>query len=249
MKLLTLIFILVFSFSVFGQTEKFSLNVKSNYQSAPFNSEIEKLPPVFQGHNALDMFQILLSFAKEVDAGCGKFEKSEICQARLNKMYDRPISGKLKASDKLAFSVPVDCEYSADRERIKCADYPYHWLQTKTEGKPYIAQNAFGVKAIVKSRKFENLYIKTDKITPQFILENYPPEKAQKLLPFLRCLVVGTLLQPFADLDSVTYDATLKDPVRVDVNSVSIVVEAEEIWLYDFVSGKVLAKEKFGDKK
>ncbi len=245
MKTLSILFILIFGLSVFGQTKKPSYKTDSTFQATSFNSEIESLPPSFLGHNALSILPAVLSFAKEIDAGCGKFEKQEICQDRLNKMYARPISSKLKANDKLAFSIPLECAYSPNSERIKCDDIAYGWFSTKTEGKPYIGQNAFGAKVIVHTRRTNSINIKTDKITPQFILENYPPEKARLILPNLRCLVIGTLLQPFAKVESFTYDATLKDPVQYDVKAISLVIEAEEVWLYDFVSGKVLAKEKF----
>ncbi len=111
--------------------------------------------------------------------------------------------------------------------------------------KTYIGQNAFGVKRRIKYTKFENVLIKINKSRPDFTLANITPENAQIMLPNLRLLIVGTLLQPFAETSSVSYKPTIDDPEHIDGRNYSLIMETEEIWLYDFETGKILAKEKF----
>jgi hypothetical protein len=244
----SLILVFIFSLSTIGQIKSKAIQATtSKFQTTPFDSNVEKLPPSFLGHNATALLPTLFSFALEILKGCGKFEKTEPCQARLNNIYERPISSQLTASDRLAFSIPIECDYSPNRERVKCSNFmrTYDWSHKLIESKTYVGQNAFGVKKLIRYRKFENITIEGKKIKPEFVLENIPPSDAQILLPNLRLLIVGTLLQPFVKTNPVSYKPTLDKPEQIDGNNYSLVMEEEEVWLYNLTSGKVLAKEKF----
>jgi hypothetical protein len=244
----SLILVFVCSLSTISQIKsKATQTTTSKFQTTPFESNVEKLPPNFLGHNAAVLLPSLFSFALEIIKGCGKFEKIEPCQVRLNNIYKRTISLKLTASDRLAFSIPIECDYSPNLERVKCSNFmqTYDWSHRLIESKTYVGQNAFRVKKLIKYKKFENITIEGDKIKPEFVLEHIPPPNAQILLPNLRLLIVGTLLQPFVKTNPVSYKPTLDDPEHIDGNNYSLVIEEEEVWLYDFASGKVLAKEKF----
>jgi hypothetical protein len=244
----SLILVFIFSLSTIGQIKsKATQATTSKFQTTPFDSNVEKLPPNFLGHNATLLLPSLFSFGLEILKGCGKFEKIEPCQARLNNIYERPISSKLTASDRLAFSIPIECDYSPNSERVKCSNFmqTYNWSHRLIESKTYVGQNAFGVKKLIKYKKFENIDIEGDKIKPEFILEKIPPSDAQILLPNLRLLIVGTLLQPFVKSNPVSYKPTLDDPEHTDGSNYSLVIEEEEVWLYNLTSGKVLAKKKF----
>jgi len=149
MKLISLIFILIFSLSVFGQTKRPpTKSTESTFQTKPFNSKIENLSPHFLGHNARILLPNFFSFALEIIKGCGKFETSTECQSRLNSIYDRKISKDLTARDLLAFSIPINCDYSADRERISCSNFlqTYTWSNKVISSGNYVGQNVFGVK-------------------------------------------------------------------------------------------------------
>jgi hypothetical protein len=247
----SLILVFVCSLSTVSQIKsKATQTTTSKFQTMPFDSNVEKLPPNFLGHNAAVLLPSLFSFALEINKGCGKFEKTEPCQVRLNNIYKRPISSKLTASDRLAFSIPRKCDYNPNLERVECSNTwetlkTYNWFHRLVESKTYVGQNAFGVKKLIKYKKFENIIIEGNKFKPEFVLGRIPPSNAQILLPNLRMLVLGTLLQPFLKIDPVSYKPTLDDPEHIDGNNYSLVIAVEEVWLYDFASGKVLAKEKF----
>ncbi len=243
-----LILVFVCSLSTIGQIKsKATQTTSSKFQTTPFDSNVEKLPPNFLGHNATVLLPSLFSFALEINKGCGKFEKTEPCQVRLNNIYERPISSKLTASDRLAFSIPIECDYSANLERVECSNFwqGYNWSHRLMESKTYVGQNAFGVKKLIKYKEFENITIEAGKIKPKFVLERIPPANAQILLPNLRLLMLGTLRQPFVKTEPVSYKPTLDKPEHIDGNNYGLVIAVEEVWLYDFASGKVLAKEKF----
>ncbi len=243
----SLILVFVCSLSTISQIKsKARRATTSKFQTTPFDSNVEKLPPNFLGHNARVFLPSLFSFALETVKGCGKFEKTETCQLRLNNMYERPISSKLTASDRLAFSIPVECGYSPNLERVICSNLTqdYKWSHSLVESKTYVGQNAFGAKKLIKYKRFENISIEGDKSQPEFVLEHISPSNAQILLPNLRFLILGTLLQPFVRTNPVSYKPTLDNPEHIDGDNYSLVFAEEEAWLYDFASGKVLAKEK-----
>lgn len=249
----SLILVFVCSIPTISQIKsKAAQTTTSKFQTTPFDSNVEKLPPNFLGHNARELLPSLFSFALEIIKGCGKFEKTEPCQLRLNNIYERSISSKLTASDRLAFSIPIECDYSPNLEKVKCSIsimQTYKWSHRLMESKTYVGQNAFGVKKLIKYKRFENITIEGDKIKPEFVLEHIPPSNAQILLPNLRLLILGTLLQPFVKTNPVSYKPTLDVPNHTDGDNYSLVIAEEEVWLYDFASGKVLAKKKFVQEK
>lgn len=247
MKLLSLFLVLLFSFSIFGQTKRPLPRKESPIlQVKPFNTSVESLPPHFEGHNARLILPSLFSFALEVINGCGKFETTKVCQTRLNGIYERRILGSLTASDLLAFSIPVECDYNADVVKITCSnsDNSYTWAHRKVESRTYMGQNAFGVKKSINYSKFENIFIETDKSHSGFTLFDMKPDKAKTIVPNLRFLIVGELITPFVKTNPVSYKPTIDNPEHIDGNNYSVTIEMKEIWLYDFETGRVLRKEK-----
>ncbi len=122
MKILAF-FILVLCFAVngFGQSkaQAASKSISPKYESNSFDTKVSALPPRYLGHDARSFLPTFLSFALEIVKGCGKYETTKNCQSRLNGMYDRRISAKLTASDLLAFSIPIECDYIADANEGK----------------------------------------------------------------------------------------------------------------------------------
>ncbi len=130
--------------------------------------------------------------------------------------------------------------------KVKCLNFgKYHtWSHKQLEGKTYVGENAFGVKRIISYKEYENIFIETEKIKPDFYLENVPPQEAMKLVPNLRFLVIGEPLQPFVKTATALYKPTLDNPEEVKGYNYSLIVEMKEIWLYNFETGKILSKRK-----
>lgn len=259
LKSFSLVFtiLLIFSGSIFSQTKqtkskstivsKDTLSSKSSYLTVPFNTNVESLKPQFLGHNASIVFGSLVPLAIETEYGCGKFEKRQDCQERLNKLYDKILWKGFTARDLLAFSIPIDCDYSADAETFWCSNFlsDYMWSHKKIDSRTYIGQNAFGVKKIIQYSKFENIIIEVDKTKPSLTIKNIEPDEAKTLSDNLRLLIIGETLQPFAKRKKVSYKPTLDDPSHIEGDNKFIVIELKEVWVYDFITGKVFEKKKF----
>lgn len=243
----TAILILTFCFAAFGQKSK--AVKKTDYITTPFELNLNSLPPNFLGHNASSVFSFLVPLAVETQKGCERFEKSQACQDRLDRLYDKTLWKDLTARDLLAFSISIECDYSPDAEKFWCSSFlnSYMWSHKKTGGENYTGQNAFGVKKIVKYEKFENIIIEVDKTKPDFTLKNINPDEARKINSNLRLLVIGEVLQPFVKRKQVSYKPTLDEPNHTEGDNKFIIIEAKEIWIYDFETGKVFEKKKYND--
>ncbi len=219
---------------------------KTNYLTSPFKSDVDYLTPHFLGHNANLVFLSLIPLAIETQKGCGKFEKKQQCQDRLNELYDRTLWKDFTARDLLAFSIPIDCDYDADAEKFRCSNFlsDYMWSHKKIGSSSYVGENAFGVKKLVKYEKFENIIIEVDKIKPDFTIENIPPNEAKKLSSNLRLLIIGETLQPFVKSKTVSYKPTIDEPSHTEGNNKFVVIELKEVWIYDFETGKIFAKKE-----
>lgn len=256
--LITILLILV-AFSPINAQRKTSTPPKKavvklslpTYDWKPFNSNVENLPTKYLGHNAEQLFRIVAPWALEILKGCGKFEKTEECQDRLNQVYDRRIFPTLTARDLLAFSVEVECDYNANTEKVSCPSpfFEYTWSHKLLDSGRYVGQNIFGFKKNVEWKKFQNINIDVNKLKPAFILLKVPPREAELLLPKLRLLLIGDPLQPFAKSKTAYYKPTLDEPTEVTGYNLSFVLNLQQVWLYDVETGKVYQKRNLEPSK
>ncbi len=241
----TAILILAFCLTALGQKSK--AVKKIDYLTTPFELSLNTLTPNFLGHNASFVFSSLVPLAAETQIGCGKFEKSQDCQDRLNRLYDKTLWKDFTARDLLTFSIPIECGYNADAEKFWCSSSfnGYTWSHKKIGSDTYTGQNAFGVKKIVKYEKFENIIIEVDRTKPDFTLKDIKPDEARRLNSNLRLLIIGEILQPFVRRKNVSYKPTLNEPNHTEGDNKFIIIEVKEIWIYDFETGKVFEKKKY----
>lgn len=224
----------------------------SRYLTFPFDSKLEILPKHFLGHDARRIFAGLLPLAVAANQQCGRYEKRDECQMRLNSLYERSISAGLTASDTLAFSFAVDCDYNADSEVATCPDFSIQnlavtgssmWSHELVKTGSYVGQNAFGARKRIEYRKYRNLHIEArPHENERFKLEKLSPDVARVILPNLRTLIVGDPLTPFAKSEPVSYPPKFDDPVEIDGDNYTIVLNRWSVWLYDFETGKVWAR-------
>ena len=108
----------------------------------------------------------------------------------------------------------------------------------------YVGENIFGVKKLIQYQKFENISIKTEIPGISLIIDKINPRDAEKVLPNLRFLVIGEILQPFADIDTVERTPTISEPKHIKGDNYTITLEKKAIWLYDITTGKIWGKSK-----
>jgi hypothetical protein len=212
------------------------------YALKPFNPEVEKLPAFFTGNDGHRIARAMLPLALEVAKRCGEFEKTADCQQRLNKIYYRTLAPGLTATDILAFSVPAECSYTADIESISCQGRN-NWASRLIKESNYRATNTFGVSRVVKHSKFENIDIEDRYANSKFFrLKNVPPAEAKGMIRWLRVLLIGTPTSPFVKVAKTDYRPTLDRPEHTEGTNYSIVLDVDEVWLYNLQTGKVLMK-------
>lgn len=251
MKVVTLLLFFICVTLVSAQRKSISKNAaqktvrSSSYLSLPFETSQKNLPPSFLGHNANLLLPSVLSMSLEVLRQCGKFEKRNACQVRLNRLYFQQITPGIKTNDLLAFSIPTDCDYDPEQEKVSCYSMGmggFTWSNKLIRSRNYVGSNAFGAKVLVEYKLFENIIIDPVE-TRYFDLKNIPPAKAQILVPKLRLLVIGALRSPFGKSEDVNYPPTITDPSHTEGKNYTILLTLREIWLYDFVTGTVYAKK------
>jgi len=259
MKLISLtLIVLISAFAGFSQTNKGTKQVTSKkiskkivsidaYSTVSFDLDIKSLPPYFIGHNARLLYEKLLPLAVEANSGCRKFEKSNECQTRLNQLYERKFWNGLTPDDLFAFSISVECGYNADTAEMSCPEFSpgfkyYTWSHNLIESKTYIGQNVFGVKKPVIYRKFENIHIEDNDYLPNLKVQNIQPDEARKVINNMKLLLTGKFVSPFVRRDIASYKPTIDEPIHTEGINKYLSIEIEEIWLYDFVTGKIYRK-------
>lgn len=216
------------------------------YSSVPFDTNQTRLPRNYLGHNAVLLAAPLTVLGLEVKRGCDRFEKTEECQARMNSLYERRLTKQLSARDTLAFQMGSGwCDYSADSETLICEapmSKRYQWQNKLIRTSRYAGQNAYGAKATITLKQFENVIIKPTPNAPRIVMLKLPRVRARSMFENLRVLLVGQAKQPFSVFTAVDYRPTFNDPVHVKGDNYELPFQLNQVWLYDMATGEVLVK-------
>ena len=230
-----------------GKTVKQEAAIVSSvgFAQRPFDRSVNKLPIMYVGHDAVAIVRPLFDLKMEIIRGCQKYEKTDDCQNRLNAMYDRRLTPLLSVRDLLAFSVPIDCSYSADAEKLSCPGNQSTsvWLNSQRDKGSYRAQNAFGASVNVESKSTWILSIASNRRSDGFTVDHLPPVQARKVVPSLRLLLVGDLLQPFVVTSMADQKPTFQNPTDLHFSTSDINLNLYEVWLYDSDTGQILEKK------
>lgn len=232
-----------------------------SYLQASFNLSQESLPVNFKGNSCRAIAKALIPLKPEKDA----FETSSLYETRAGKIREEKLYGNVKANSLLAFVDPTNVDWrSYDPESQKMnvnisilfsqkiwdngPDNRAIDLDAKKEySKAYIGKTSFGdsinatsILYNVCAVAFENMDISgSSDISTSFEIA---PEIARKLKGNLRALYIGKLTTPFMGEYHRYADATIIDPVQLMSGGDIVVINLEQIWLFDSKTGTILSK-------
>ena len=231
------------------------------YLQASFNPSQDSLPKNFKGNSCRAIAKALIPFKAEKDA----FETSAAYEMRAGKIREEKLYGNVRANSLLAFVDPINIDwrsYDPDSQKMTVnksilfsqkiwdngpANRAVDLDAKKEYSKAYIAKTGFGetinatsILYNVCAVAFENLDISKDSdISSSF---EVAPEIARKLKGNLRALYIGKLTTPFMGEYHRYADATVIDPVQLMSGGDIIVINLEQVWLFDSETGTILSK-------
>jgi hypothetical protein len=271
MKYLSILFILIFSLSIAGQT---------------FSSDWQKVPATFQGDDVEKIYKILES--TPVLKEKSEFETTADYQKRVNDLSKIDFGNQLSASSLLTFiykpesliSSDFESKYDADTQTLNVS-----LSATKVEylavnhpnssgskiasinglpAKPvkyikrdsYEGQTAYGVKRTIERSSLYYYLVGVNNLKDfkEFKQAAYRPAlklsfpvplaKAKEVKENLSVLYVGNLVAPYHTADSSSLKPTIDKPRDVFIGYLTVAMDVNEIWIYNGISGEILAKIK-----
>lgn len=150
----------------------------SPFDSAPFNTSVEKLPPHYIGHSLVTLAQILSKWTKV--ARKSEFETTADYQARLSREKQKPLVGDIHFDSLIAFTIAgndngqLTASYDADLGIMTVTlklqrdyssggiDNPIYrgvWAEASRELGTYVGRNAFNRAVRVKVYRDDNFFV------------------------------------------------------------------------------------------
>jgi len=243
-----------------------------HYLTAPFDASADRLAPYFRGHDVMALLKAVeyspaLAEKKE-------FETTAAFNARMVGFAQHQLYGSLTATSRLAFLVPrgagpesgATFSYDADAQILTATfalaeeaetRHPVVVLKhTSRQTGSYVASNAFGAHALVRRYHDADYGIAflTDLYDDSIL--NYADggriqlrmsaEKARRLKPGLRLLLVLKLFNPWANYGTSSQEATISDPYEYTTESHNLYAVLESVWVFDERTGEVINKAEAG---
>jgi hypothetical protein len=184
----------------------------------------------------------------------------------------RSISGAVRAHDDFLTMDFVETKYDADSQRMSLSipknggeiGSDYMWItaihRTITYGAPYVGQNAFGVKHLVRKVRTDTLELALDDydwLAPDYSDDGLnklfsiavEPHKARELSETIEILMIGKLHAPFTSHSVEGTEASLEQLIPTDITRVHrlLHMSLDQLIIADSQSGTILAQ--FGRKK
>jgi hypothetical protein len=258
MKTLSIVFILIFSLSAFGQS---------------FSSDWQKVPVGFQGDDFEQIYKIVSRSPNLKDKS--EFETTADYQRRITDLskialpnksadsvlvfayrptrieYSRFFTAKYDAdTQNLQISITAESvRYLSKSERVEFVEImtgPAKDAQLKSLG-TYEGSNAYGTtRTIEKSlMSYHSVGVSNFKSLQRlnFAL-SVPPSKAKEIKENLAILYVGKLVTPFFALDASSLKPTINRPRDVLIGNHILTMNLSEIWLYNGATGEIISKFK-----
>lgn len=271
MKILPIIFILIFSLAVFGQN---------------YSPDWQKIPATFQGDNFEKIYNTLLStpILKEK----GEFETTADYEKRINNLAAIKFAPNLTAESQLVFvyrkkspySTPkgIFSTYDADKQELEVNISTHEITVYKRNGKSildieklifnaiagneykfedkgeYKGSNAYGVTKTVSKSQFTYYSLAVKNISEFATLNSYlpfdsikyqipaTPDKAKSLKENLSVLYVTRLLPPYFDIEGNTITPTFNSPQEIKQMDFVLIVELSEMIVFDGKTGEIFLK-------
>lgn len=274
MKIITVIFILILSYSAFGQTKSQvqkqepglvngsnSNNESLNKSKFNFSPDLEIIPVDYKGNSIIELSKAaneLKTFVEDKDPPAkDEFETTAEYEKRLLEIQKQKSSREPDHEKKFVLVLNSQIAiYDADTQELNTRTSLIQTdtristlIETQTKTSSYMASNAFGV--VTKVNKFvtTNYGIKfiNRGLPDPLIATNFKVNipQAKLLKENLRTLFYFELFSPYLTTEMSDTKPTLNAPSEIINVSTYYSAWLLEVWLIDGSSGKVLLKEKF----
>ncbi|WP_243374599.1 hypothetical protein [Geotalea sp. SG265] len=231
------------------------------YLQIPFTLDGNIIPKNFLGH---DLRAVYKKLEERKDRKKGEFETTAQYNSRIELEDKSPLFGSVKIGDKLSLVANVGSSYDADNSKLR-VDIPSvdSWRTKYAFGitgqeiynirKNYIASNSYGATVEVSEHLQANAILVVNNIQKfnvdsgyskqlEFVLDNFPNEKARKLKNQLMAICVFTLTDPFLGDDGYYLKATMDSPIEAVTSNKLVYGNLEEVILYNDETGEVLTR-------
>lgn len=226
-------------------------------------SDAEKLPPGYLGHNC----RAVLSALQKANLSKDEFETTDAFNERVRDFGRSSTVPGIREGSLLAAVRNIDGElvsYNADSGRLAVpigqlslpttspgrATVGYIADRKTTKAKTFPASNAFGKKVMVHSRQenvcaigFTNMYREYGKGV-EHVSISIGPEDARRVKNNLSVLYLGTLALPYVESLAYYSKATIDDPTELTLAGGTIVMDIRETIVFDKRSGTILHRAK-----
>jgi hypothetical protein len=222
---------------------------KIQYSAEPFTITSAVLPPRFNGNSYFDLYEALL---KAPALSKGEFESTKQFELRQSDFVSKPLLGGVSRASTIAisldptlngrdFTLTYDADTAQMRVRLNEINFPRgcnlsltsHSRQTGA----YVGSNAFGAKRTVT--KHDVTYFCLGGNTGHEVSFPVALEKAMKIKPNLRVLLIASFEAPYRSESSDYSAATISDPVEVLYSAYILHLKVEQVWIYDWITGEI----------
>jgi hypothetical protein len=237
----------------------------SMFAQEPFDPGVDALPKNFRGHSC----SAVAGKIKVLNPAKGPYETSSDYADRVTAIQGTALYGNTKVGSKFAFapqdSMPLRGKYDADAATMSLSLFLVESSRMMVgpnfvgtaiierkilDRKSYVGSNSFGRKVQVASTHytacalaFENLdTIHSPESVMRKISFELSPSDAKAVEANMALLFVGSIAPPFYQEFSGYSKPTIDSPYESYGGGDTLVMKLSEIWVFDRISGRVLAK-------
>jgi hypothetical protein len=241
------------------------------YADSPVEELAESVPPRYVGNDCNAIAQRV----RKVSKPRSEFEAAADYEARIATFTSQAIGPKLKGSDLLAFAVDdiwVNFSYDADVQRVSLSIRDAHNTQSIRDNGNYrfvdglavqelkssrtsaVGGNAFGARLMMSKVQSVVCAVTLANQEPgrlmYFSRLDFPmaPAEARALKPRVGALLIGRMKAPFLGEYRQFFKATIDYPTEISTSGDSLVMDLVDIWYFDKVTGKVVARATTKDE-
>lgn len=224
-----------------------------SFDTQPFRGDLDSVPKGYRGHDAHALAAALLRRPVKND-----YETTPQYKERVDAWASRPLYGNVRNDDLIALSgyfFSFDTEYNADTQTMEFSFNAERQVSAEDYSKPYIiidrdtkaltsvlGQTAMGVKFKYERKAYIEFGAKLLSVShaQKYVFE-VPPIVAKGNILW-KALYIGTLADPYIFSEESYHAPTLSERYEQLVKSRGIVLDLEEILVYETSSGKILAR-------
>lgn len=224
------------------------------FDTQPFRGDLDVVPKQYRGHDPHALAVAL--------AGCpvkNEFETTAQHKQKLDAWSSRPLYGDVKVDDLIAIAgyyVSLDKEYDADTQAMDFSFSPTRQVSAEDYSRPYLiidqnkkvlspvnGQTAMGVKFAYERKAYIEFGVKFQNLSHNNQKYTFPAAPAAAKGNMLwGVLYIGTLAEPYTFSEEGYHTPSLSERYEQLVKSRGIVLDLEEILVYELPSGKILAR-------